>query len=55
MSYLANTMALGISDGIEVSALEGESIQNGRYIEISLNEEDLYKTIVDTYYQKVDK
>ena len=52
MTYLTNTMAPSISDGIDVVTLEGTMSQNGHYVEMNLDENSLYKVILDTYYEK---
>ena len=54
LTYLTNTIASGNNKDIDITMLEGTTTQNGNYAELELNEGNVYETVLDTYYVKVD-
>ena len=53
MFYLANVIAKGDLNDIDIVMLDGSMVQNGQYAEFEIDENSAYKTILDTYYVKV--
>ena len=54
MFYLGNVLAGSDRDDVEIIMLDGTTRQNGTYVEYTLDENALYKTVLDTYYTKVE-
>ncbi|WP_242840794.1 LCP family protein [Butyrivibrio proteoclasticus] len=54
ISYLAPSISNYSFDKSDIRIIEGETIKNGEYEEFYVDEEDLYRTIIEVFYEKVD-
>lgn len=54
ISYLAPSISSYSFDQNDIKVIEGQTIKNGEYEEFYIDEDDLYKTIIDIFYEKVD-
>jgi LCP family protein required for cell wall assembly len=54
IGYLAPYMTAFSFDSEDVLTIDGENVKTGQFEEFHVNEDDLYKTIIDVFYEKVD-
>lgn len=54
ISYLAPYMTRYSFDASDFMMIDGETQKNGQYEEFYVDEDDLYKTILEVFYEKVD-
>ena len=54
ISFLAPYISNFSFDVSDILTLDGENIKNGDLEEFHVNDNDLYKSIIDVFYEKVD-
>ena len=54
ISYLAPDLTKYKFDSDDFKMIKGETQRNGSYDEFIVDEDDLYQTIIDTFYKKID-
>lgn len=54
VSYLAPDMAKYSFDSTDFMMIDGKTEKNGEFEEFHIDEDDLYKTIIDVFYEKVE-
>ena len=54
ISYLAPLISNFDFGADDVITLKGENVKNGKFEEFYVDDDDLYKTIIDVFYEKVD-
>ena len=53
-SYLASSVLTNGIASLEVVTLPGEPVQGAQFVEVHLDEEAVYQTVLDVYYTQVD-
>ncbi|MBO6239748.1 MAG: LCP family protein [Butyrivibrio sp.] len=54
ISYLAPLISNFEFDSEDIITIKGENVKNGKFEEFYVDDDDLYKTIIDVFYEKVD-
>ena len=54
ISYLAPYLTSFSFNPDDLMTIDGENVKTGQFEEFHINEDDLYRTIIDVFYEKVD-
>ena len=54
ISYLAPYISSFSFSSDDIITIKGENVKNGKFEEFYVDDDDLYKTILEVFYEKVD-